>query len=709
MTNSCRFNQLRATAGRSGLLLGLSAVGTCIPAMVFSQGARSSAAESAPLEEVIVTARKIKESVQDIPMSVQVLSAKLLDEVDLTRLFELQFNVPGLVVNNLGLNGAGFSLRGVADQGGSSLSVATHLNGVYLGNSNLAIARLFDLERVEVLKGPQGTLYGRNATGGSINLITRSPQDEFSADVEAAYASFATARVQGHVNVPFEKAAFRVAYIGSAGDGFIRNSVDNRRFAENDFWGLRGSFRINATDRLQLDLMVQHVADDGASGELWLPRPDYLVDPSDIRLTTVTLANPYLSTKNEIISANVKYDLGFATLRSITGYASSEVHDLDDCAGIPILHNCVRGVMPANHDQWSQEFQLVSQGANAVEWIVGAYYYEDRAYNNFYILRPVLDPNPSVNRFSASEETTKAVFGQVGWHLTNRFGITGGLRFNKEMHGISTIGIGTQDSPTLVSAEDDWGNVSWRLDLEYALADDALVYAVVSTGFKSGGYTIQPFGVLDNFAPEHLTAYEAGAKTQWLDRHLTLNASAYFYDFRDLQVNTYTATATGQIFETDNAAQAEIYGIDTNGIFRLSDRMTVSGGVVWLPKREFVEFRTAQLNDDRSGNKLARAPEWTATVAIDYEQPLRGLGKLDSRIEYNYRSDFFYTTDNDPRFAQDGFGLLNIFLTFERASERWYVFASGRNLGKVDYFNQVFLQSSPGYPDTYEAGFGYRF
>jgi iron complex outermembrane receptor protein len=131
--------------------------------------------------------------------------------------------------------------------------------------------------------------------------------------------------------------------------------------------------------------------------------------------------------------------------------------------------------------------------------------------------------------------------------------------------------------------------------------------------------------------------------------------------------------------------------------------------VVWLPKREFVEYRNDRDGDTLSGNDVTRAPEWTAVVAMDYEHPLRNRGILAARLEYNYRSDFFYTTDNDPQFSQDGFGMLNLFLRYEAASEKWYLFASGRNLGNADYYNQVFLQASPGYPDTYEAGIGYRF
>jgi len=661
------------------------------------------------LDEVVVTARKTEESVHDIPMSVQVLTGDLLDTIGATHVFDLQYNVPGLVVNNLGHNGAGFSLRGIADQGGSALSVATQMNGVYLGSSNLAVARMFDLARIEVLKGPQGTLYGRNATGGSINFIPQLPQAGFDAGIEAARGSFDTTRVQGHVNVPFGKSALRFAGIVSEGDGFIRNSVDSRRFAEQDFVGLRVTYRADPTERLQIDVMAQHVTDDGAAGELWLPRPDFLADPADIRLATVTLPNAFLKTSVYNADVSVKYDLAFASFYSITGYARSEVRNVDDCAGLPILTGCIRGVMPSRHEQVSQELRLASSRDRAVDWLVGVYLYDDDASRVYYQLTPVIDPDPTQDNFSTSAEQTVAVFGHTSWRLSDTWRIGGGLRLNREQRGRTMIGSGSEDSPTGVQSEDSWANESWRLDLEYAVSDQVLAYGGISTGFKSGGIDILPGGVVDKFDPEHLTAYEVGLKSRWPERRLTVNAAAFYYDYHDLQVSTSTITESGLIFETDNAARAEIYGIDIESIVNLAGRISLSAGLVWLPKREFVEYRNDRTGDTLSGNKLTRAPEWTATTAIDFTQPLPQRFRLYARLEYNYRSDYFYTTDNNPQFAQDRFALLNVYLRFEPDDGKWYVFASGRNVGNEDYFNQVFLQASPGYPDAYEAGFGYRF
>ncbi|HNP36476.1 MAG TPA: TonB-dependent receptor [Woeseiaceae bacterium] len=682
------------------------AVAALVPVLV-----SVSFADMPALDEIVVTARRVEERLQDVPVSVQVVSGEYLDEADLSHLFSLQYSVPGLVVNNLGGYGAGFSLRGVADQGGSSLSVASYANGVYLGSADLAIARLFDLDRIEVLKGPQGTLYGRNSTGGSINFISRAPGDSFSSELEAAYGSFNTLRVQGFVNLPSEKADLRLAFIASEGDGFIRNTFDNRRFAEQDFYGLRASLRVKLNDRFSLDLVAQHITEDGASGELWLPNPLFLPDPDDLQLTTVTLADPFLKTDNDIVSIDAAYDFDFATLRSISGYAESKVDDKDDCAGLPDLIGCVRKIGPDTHTQWSQEFQLTAPTDAAIDWIAGAYYFKSDVSAYFYLLPSVASPMPQNDRSSTADNTAIAVYGQATLPLSNRWSMTAGLRYSDENSRLSDIGAGIRDNKALTVADYDGDHVSWRLDAAYAATEDLLVYASIATGFKSGGVTTDrlPNGSFDGYKPEELLAYESGIKSQWLERRLTLNASAFFYDFRNLQVNTVILEVGNIHAEVDNAAAAEIYGIDAASSFEVNNQLSLSGGVVWLPKRDFVEYQNDETGDTLSGNKLARVPAWTITAAAGYTQSLPGDGHLTTSIEYNYRSGFFYTKENLPVFSHEGFGLLNLFMRFEPGSEKWYLFVSGRNLTDEDYFTQVFIQSSPGYPATYEFGFGLRF
>jgi iron complex outermembrane receptor protein len=296
-------------------------------------------------------------------------------------------------------------------------------------------------------------------------------------------------------------------------------------------------------------------------------------------------------------------------------------------------------------------------------------------------------------------------------HFSDQWSITGGLRHSVEEYRVSDMGSGSADHATLTTAASDSDRTSWRLDLGYAASDSIFSYASVSTGFKSGGITttVLPSGDFNSFDAEDLTAYEIGFKAHWSNRGLIANLAAFYYDFGDLQITTIYRFNNRVIAEIENAGKAEIYGVDATGTYRIFDRLTLTGGVVWMPKREFVEFDSATTGDAYSGNKLGRAPEWTATAAVDYEFPWPGRGSVSWRVEYSYRSDFFFTAGNEPRFAQDGFGILNALVKFEPAAGQWYVFASGRNLANQDYFNAIFLQSSPGYPDTFEVGIGYLF
>jgi iron complex outermembrane receptor protein len=682
------------------MITGACIVCAWLPVATFSEALAAEA-----IETVVVTARRITENLQDVPMSVQVLSGDFLDQANLTRLYELQFSTPGLLVNNSGLFGARFSLRGISDQEGSGVSVASHLNGIYLGDANLAIVRMFDLERIEVLKGPQGTLYGRNATGGSINFITRTPQEHSGAEVEAAYGSHATTRAQGHVDIVRESAGLRLAFIASEGDGYIRNSVDDRRFAENDFWGLRTSLSADMSDRVRVSLMAQRVRDDGASGDLWTPNPAYLVDPSDIRLTTVTLNNPYLVTENDNVSLTLDYDIPIGTLRSLTGYARSRTENLDDCAGTPTLQGCVRGGT-LGYEQWSQEFQLVLHGTGSLDGLLGLYYFGADGVDDFDQYLPLVFRNP-LNDTSRTSETAAAVYGQASLRLADRWISTAGLRLSREEHRLSTTSTGYPVGPTQVTGSQDSDDLSWRLDLQYVASEDVRMYGSVSTGFKSGGLVAAPVrSELDDFGAEHVVAYEAGAKSRWLDGRVTLNAAAFYYDVADLQVRT--VTLAGGV-DVANAARAELYGVDAEGVFVISDRWKVSGGGVWMPQRKFVRFEGDQSGATYSGNELALAPEWSANAAVSYEQSLPRLGRLSTCLEYGYRSGYFFTKENDPAYAQDAFGLLSLLLRLDSENSRWYAFASGRNLTSEDYFHQVFFQSSPGYPDTYEIGAGLRF
>ena len=471
---------------RSSCLSSVLAIGTLSALHTQALASPAPATESLAETEVIVTARKIEERPQDVPISVQVLSGEYLDESGVNA-------IARTAVRHSGPRGQHYRhvrrrLLLARNRGPASpaLSVAPHLNGVYLGDANVAIARMFDIERIEVLKGPQGTLYGRNATGGSINVITQPPQDSLASEIEVSLGTFDTTRAQGLSQpAPVETAAVRLAFIASNSDGYIRNSVDERRFAEDDYWGLRGSLRIDFEMTLRVDVMAQHIRDDGGSGELWTPSPDFLVDPHDIRLTTVTLENPYLISEIDNLNVNLEYDLGYASLRSITGYARSKVRNVDDCAGLPVLQGCVRSALP-------HRIRPVEPGTPAGVSPVrrnrrhrGRVLLRCRYVRGFYQLLPLVNSQPLNDNHSTTSDPTSAVFGQATVHFADRWSATAGLRMSREKQRVTTVGTGYQDSQTLLVGKRESDDPSWLLAIDYASSDELMFYASVRRGTRA--------------------------------------------------------------------------------------------------------------------------------------------------------------------------------------------------------------------------------
>ncbi len=669
------------------------------------------AADGDVLEEIVVTARKIEESLLSVPMSIQVLSGEYVDSANVTSLYTLQYSVPGLVVANHGMFGATMSLRGITNVGGSSQSVATHLNGVYLNRSDLALARMFDVERIEILKGPQGTLYGRNSTAGAINQLPHAPEDTFGASFESAVGSFDTARAEGQVNFAGRSMAARFAAVGSGGEGYIRNTQDARRFAEEDYWGLRASLMFRPTAALEFNVMAQSVADDGGAHDLWLPGKDFLPDPEDLRLTTVTDANPYLDIQNDLVSIDATWLFDAAWLQSISGYARNETYARDDCAGAPWLVGCVRAVQPVNYEQWSQEFRLGSPAGSETEWLAGMNVFDGQERIHNYLRVPAFGPEPANDYMAATKESTWGVFGQLTRPVKGRLSLTAGLRYSDESQSVSDVGQGRDDRTTLTTADGEWDSTSWRLGVQFEQDASTLWFASLATGFKSGGVTTVQLadGSFDDYRPETVTAWELGVNRGSPGSPGFITVSMFYNDFEDMQVQTIAVAGDQFIFDIDNAAAARIYGLDLSATASVGNHWGVSGAVVWLPEREFVDFTPTVGNAPLDGNVLTRAPEWSATAAIEYVSPPLAGGNLSARLDFSYRSETFYTKENLPSHSQGAFGVLDLFLRYESRQQHWYLFASARNMLDEAYFDQVFIQTSPGRPPSWEVGFGVRY
>ncbi|MDX1563682.1 MAG: TonB-dependent receptor, partial [Gammaproteobacteria bacterium] len=473
--------------------------------------------------------------------------------------------------------------------------------------------------------------------------------------------SFDTVRVQGHVNLPIgERVAVRFSGIGSEGDGHIRNSVDSRTFAEEDYGAFRASLRARPTSALTVDLTAERLHDDGGGGELWSPNRNFLPDPNDIWLTTVTLADPYLKIEHDIVSLDIERSFSQGTLTSISGYVTSVVRDVDDCSSVP-AQGCVRSYQPRAYEQRSHEIRFASPASDRHDWIVGIYFLDADEQSNFRLGRAGM---VALNDYSADQqEKAAALFGQTAIDLTDRVTVNAGLRASYERSELTQFGRGTNDHPVPGSVENDWDNTSWRIGFDYAPAGHVLYFASVATGFKSGGAAGRRVtGEFDTFEPEQLLAYEVGAKFRAPGGRWAVQGSAFYYDFEDLQVVTTTSTTTAPfiVFSVDNATDARIHGIDIAADLEIGGGLSFSGAVVWMPRREFVDFTSMATGDVLSGNVLSRAPEWTSSLSLAYVRPLRAIGSFSLRADYSFRSEFFFTKENEPANSQSSFGLVDL-------------------------------------------------
>jgi iron complex outermembrane receptor protein len=396
------------------------------------------------------------------------------------------------------------------------------------------------------------------------------------------------------------------------------------------------------------------------------------------------------------------------TLRSTTGYARNFTRDLDDCAGVAALPGCVRGVAPLRYEQYSQEIRLESDDAGSIDWIVGANFVEDSGFQRFR-MQLAAPSRPIQDYTEITDGRAAALFGDSTLELGSRWRLNGGLRFTREESRLSHAGSGSRDPVDRRDASGSWDSTSWRLGVDFSPREALFFYANVATGFKSGGLTNQLLqdGRYDDYGPERLTAYEAGMSAKWRDGRSSLRASAFAYDFEDMQVTTISLIDGVARTVVDNAAAARIDGLDVTASHRIGNRLTITGMFVWLPRREFTAF-IDNLGNSLAGNEITRASEWSASTSIDYRLAIPSAGEVGVSLDYNYRTRFYFTKENTWFESQEDFGLLNLGLRFDSARGGWYAFANARNLLDEDYFTQVFLQSAPGYPTRFEIGFGWR-
>lgn len=680
------------------------------------------------LEEVIVTARKRSERELDVPQSLDVFAGNSLEASGVYTFDQLQYRVPGVAA----VSGPGnqIAIRGIsnnASQRGGGPSTAVHLDGVYLPRPELAMSEVFDLDRIEVLKGPEGTLYGRNATSGVINYLTRNPDDKSTIDGFVGAGSNSLLRGQAGFNFSAgDSAKFRITGVKQKDDGYTENlhpsggDIDAR-----DFQAIRGKGVFTITPSVTATLTAQYADDTGTMGYGISGNPDTLnfvnsLNPpqrEDVRHIQVDMP-PDVSRRGGLValdvSASLSDDLQF---KSITGYVDYNSRNKYDADGTGGFIEYTEGTDDSTF--LSQEFQLIGSLGERTTWTSGLYFsHEDTSGgttvtdSNFYPddLTPFIF---STMKFSATSHS-EAIFGELTYALSDKWSVLGGARYTNEHIDGSSKGADIDFATfTLVPFSGSESTSSSKLTpkvlVQYKPSKDAMLYASVTTGFKSGGINFNP--PVKTYKPEQVTSYEVGAKSLLLDGRLELNGAAFYYDYRDLQLRT----VVGNTAPISNVAKSTIKGAELSIVTSPVSGLEFDFNAAYTDS-ELEDYVSPATGTDLSGMAMPLAPKWSGTFGTQYTYGFGGGSKLMARAEVNYQDDLIFPALQAPDIERrDAVTLVNANLQYTFGNGRTYLSVIGRNLTDETYLSN--RNYSAGFADvetyaaprTYEVRLGTSF
>lgn len=706
-------------------------------AMAQTSDTAGNGAAGVETEEVVVTAQRRKERLQDVPIAISALGADTLAERGVDDVSALRGSVPGLSISNFGgVNVSNLvAIRGVSGQPlpiGAGQATAMYIDGVYLSRPDAGFFALDDVERLEVLRGPQGTLYGRNATAGAINIITREPGQQRRGGFDLSYGNFASVRAKGSLNGGLtDRLSAGISASYDRRDGYFVNTVTNSRIGDRSSYTVRGKLHFES-GAFDATLASDYSAVSGAEmlknlviGGVYvgMGNPDVLSsDIADRALTEIR-------SKGASLTMNLEATDHFV-LTSITAWRKATTLSVYDGDGSAAAGSFTGG------DNASETLNQELRGVLTLPRFratMGANYFHEKASFGLSIGPPTL-PLSYASPFDTTKLDAYAAFGQFEYDLTPRLAAVAGLRFNHEKRDFTTdyrtsraagTGAAFAGLRTAGSLKDDVWLPSIGLNLK--ATPDILLYAKASQGYQAPGFNFAPgpFVGADIFDAEKLWAYEAGIKSQFLDRRATLNVAGFYYDYTSIQIRSVTAPGVTTV---DNAASATLKGIEAELTIRPTEAFTLSGQVAYVDARygafcQPISAGTPQANDpscatgiaDRSGNRLNQAPKWSGGVNLNYEAPVTANATLKANVGYSLESSVFYTTANEtPAANPDGWRRLDarLALAFDHGLE---VYAYGRNLNDNRYIGQVFRLSAVAVlgaisePRTYGIGLKYKY
>ena len=666
------------------------------------------------IEEIIVTAQKRAETLQEVPIAISAFDERSLEEFAFDNVIDVADHVPNLNISTpFAASNPFIALRGIGNGGDFNPNidsgVAVHIDDVFLQAPAGRLGQMFDLERLEVLRGPQGTLYGKNTTGGSINMISRKPGNEFEADIGLSFGDYGMSSIEAGISVPIveDKLAARFAYTQNKRDGVANNlfndtdvnDVDNRagrivvvftpaddltatltyHMYENDTTQKIGKAQVLLNSAGQIERLPDGQIDLTNAVQDAFGYNGFADDPSPYNVNVNNEGYEEVDTWGT--SLTIVKDWERFTLTSVTGYndIERELYIDFDFSPNTLGENGVRD--EAEH--FSQELRLTYDNQDNLSAIGGLYYFDgktqsDARFGWFGALYPRLQ--------HIQDTKSYAVFAQLTYDINDRLSITPGIRYTDEEKDfwIRSDFLVQQFSPAFLSDEvgaivgpvippttnsESWDEISGKVTLDYRLTDDALLYLTWSHGFKSGGYRLpvtRPDLAGTTVEPENLDSWELGLKTSWLERRVQFNLSAFYYDYTDLHVFSLNSSAIGADFVVNNAEAATLYGLEAEFTAYPVEGLEIYLNLGWLPEAEYDEFifdPTGQA-EDLSGARMQFTPEWDFSAVVQYRRPL-GNGAIRGRVEFAHQDSSYSSPFETDRLNVGAYSTVDAALAYE--------------------------------------------
>lgn len=697
-------------------------------ALAQQQTDQEPAARSALLEEVVVTARKREESMQDVPLAVTALGQSQLEALKVRNLTDVQFGMPSVVLTENGTQKgtANFSIRGLSalsSIGGVDPAVGVFVDGVYMGLNNGVILDMYDVRSLEVLRGPQGTLFGRNTTGGAVLVNNNAPSDTPEVSARAAVDGnpngdgglnyYLMGMVSGPLSETFS--ARLVAYYNND-DGWFTNNFDGKNFGENETIMVRPSIRWTPNDDVELIVRYeyQNVKADGANGQSHTNGSGIPGTPVNYKRGTFNFSIDEPGHDNrrvDFLTTTLNWDVGFGNgmVTNILGWRDVSAKALLDVDSQPVwMFHASIGI---DYEQVSDELRYVGTFGDASVTTGVLYYTNDLKYDEGRYLLGIATGGvrPALTQDGGGHHEVESLswFGAVDYALNENWVLNVGLNVTNEKKDVKIASLfrNVDDQCDVLQGtcpydfEDDtsWTNVSPKLGVTYTFASGSIGYGSWSRGYRSGLYNLRNT-VPDPAGPgpvdeEQADSFEVGFKTDFGGRG-RLNGAVYYATLKDAQRVVETPGAVSGVVQVlKNAADVEYLGFELETSWALTDRLTFIGNVGYLDA-SYTKV-SYDLNADGAVDGKDKdltpptAPDWTYLLGLTHTLPI-GSWEMASRINYAYTAKMYVSEDNKSYF--DSVGMLGAGIDFRQADGHWAVGIYGKNLlNDVSYTNDTQL------------------